>query len=314
VVLEADGALLQVRDPRGLVAFTYRRDMLGRVLQVSSIDAGDAWTLPDGLDRTALVWDARGFEAEHSYDALDRPLSTHVRGLGLDHRVEERSYGESVADAAARNLRGCAVRVCDAAGELVIDGYDPAGDPLTMTRRVRRDDGEPDWRSPVVLDDEPLASRWSYDALGRRRSEQLADGIARTFSYLRGGGLERLQLTSHGRLTAVPVIDGASTMPTVPHRLVLGGGVQIGRRYDETRRLTGSGRCQRTCRTSAAPRSGQQPDPAGRAAHRGPDAVIRAAPCPRGDYRYDSHYRLVRATGRVRRRCSSTTTLGAPIA
>ncbi len=78
--LDIAGAVLQVTDPRGLVAFTYQRDMLGRCFHEQGIDAGDAWSLPDGYGRIATTWDGRGFRVDRAYDLGDRPTHTDVSG------------------------------------------------------------------------------------------------------------------------------------------------------------------------------------------------------------------------------------------
>ena len=75
--LDIVGAVLQITDPRGLVAFTYQRDMMGRVLFERSVDAGEAWSLPDAFDRVATTWDGRGFQIDRGYDVgIGRPIPT----------------------------------------------------------------------------------------------------------------------------------------------------------------------------------------------------------------------------------------------
>ena len=58
-VTDASGQVTATIDPRGLTAFTYTRDLRGRVLATASVDAGPSWTLPDAFDRPARAWDAR---------------------------------------------------------------------------------------------------------------------------------------------------------------------------------------------------------------------------------------------------------------
>jgi RHS repeat-associated protein len=307
VCLDGAGEVREVLDPRGLVAFRYRRDMEGRLLATHSVDAGDTWALLDGDDRLVFTWDGRGVEVEHTYDRLDRITAVHVRGAGLDHRVEERVYGETVADAAARNLLGRLVTVRDQAGETTVDRCDPSGQPLRATRRLRADLDEPDWRTPVTLGLDTFVSETWFDAFGRPLREVLPDGTARATDYLRGGGGNRIRLTTpDGRLLDTPVLDGAEFDARGQRmRVRLGNGVEVAYGYDpETTRLA-------TQTTRRGPRTFQNIrytyDPVGNlvrledAAHEpGPGSLITGTTIgARRDYAYDAHYRLGRATGRV---------------
>ena len=306
-LLGGTGLPLAMIDPRGLTAFSYQRDMSGRQLFVRSVDAGEKWTLLDVKDRIVQNWDGRGVELVTGYDLLDRPVARHVRGLGLDHRVEEWVYGENVPDAAARNLRGRLVAVRDQAGEVTLDRYDPAGELLSESRRLRTDlDGEPDWSGPVALDSEMHTCERYVDALGRPRTVTMADGTRRTFEYQRSGGLARLRVsTLDGTLVEAPVLNDAEydALARRTHA-ALGNGVTIDRQYDlETARRTRqiASRGTRTLQDVS-----YTWDPVGNltrlvdAAQQGPNAIIGGTTLPaQRDYLYDPHYRLTRATGRV---------------
>lgn len=195
-----------ITDPRDLVAFTYRRDMLGRVLYERSIDAGEKWALADALDRPLHLWDGRGVHQRIEHDPLGRPTAVHVvastPALELDNVTERMFYGDDpeVAQAALRNLRGRVVRHYDQAGIFRIHSYDPAGNPLHSDRRLLADyKREPDWRDPgeVELENEaPFESRFRYDALGRVTRQDLPDGTTRYFDYQRGGGVARVRVTT----------------------------------------------------------------------------------------------------------------------
>ena len=182
---DGGGPLAEVVDPRGLTAFTYRHDMLGRALYERSADAGERWTLPNLDGDPAHAWDARGVHLATSYDLLGRPTTLHVDGaLGLDQGIERWTYGEALpeADAVARNARGRLIEHHDAAGVLTLHEFAPGGAPLRHSRRLRADyRTEPDWDDPgaVALDPDVFESRTRYDAprprgpaahAGRRRA------------------------------------------------------------------------------------------------------------------------------------------------
>jgi len=304
--LDILGEAAEIVDPRGLTAFTYRRDMRGRALRTTGVDAGETWTFFDTRDRAVRVWDGRGFEVEQGYDVLDRPTTLHVRGGGLDHRVEDRSYGAADPASIAANLNGSLVRVRDQAGEVEVGSYDPTGQPLASTRRLRTATDEPDWRGAVGLDPELFVTETGYDALGRVRRAALPDGSIRTFSYRPGGGLEGQTVsTTDGKVVDSAVFgEGTYDAGGRTSRFVLGNGVVVESRYDpETFRLS------RRIATGAA-RTLQDVaytyDPVGNivrvvdGALEGPTAIVTgSAASPRHDYEYDAHYRLTRASGRV---------------
>jgi hypothetical protein len=115
-----------VVDPRGLTAYTYRYDMLGRVLFEQSMDAGERWTLFDAHGRTVHRWDGRGIHLEHRYDQIGRLTETKVGGgLGLNNVVERIVYGDNpvVPQAKVKNVRGRAVERYDDAGVLRFERY-----------------------------------------------------------------------------------------------------------------------------------------------------------------------------------------------
>jgi RHS repeat-associated protein len=314
MLLDVEGQPRAVIDPRGLIAFTYRRDMQGRLFFEHGLDAGDAWSLPDAHDRVINAWNARGFEIERGYDLGDRPLYTHVRGgdgaSPLDHRVEEWAYGESLADpidAARRNMLGRIVTTRDSACETSASRFDPLGSVLGAIRRLRADvDTEPDWRAPVPLEAESFTTAAIHDALGRPRRDTLPDGTVRAYEYLPSGPLARVRITTpDGTLVDKPIVDGASYGARGERQtLALGNGAALQYGYDaETYRL-------KTQTATLGARSLQRlrytHDPVGNLvrltddAQEGPGAVISGVVVPaRRDYVYDAHYRLRQASGRV---------------
>ena len=312
--LDVEGRPRDVIDPRGLVAFTYRRDMQGRVLAEHGVDDGDAWSLPDAFDRIATTWDGRGFQIDHGHDLADRPIYTDVRGgdgaTPMDHRTIEVVYGESLADRAdaiRRNLLGRAAIHRDSAGELELDRCDPPGRPLQATRRLRTDvDTEPDWRTAVPLDPDAFITTAVHDALGRPRTDTLADGARRAYEYLPSGPLARVRVTTpDGALVDTPILDGTAYGARGERQaMTLGNGVALAYAYDpDTFRLARQ-TATRGARTFQDIRTTY--DPVGNivrltdAAQEGPAGVISGASVPaRRDYAYDAHYRLRRATGRV---------------
>ncbi len=323
--LDYAGNPMAIVDSRGLTAFTYRRDMLGRVLHEHSIDAGDLWTLTDSQDLLWHSWDGRGVHRRLDHDLLGRVVSVFVDGaLGLNQFTERVRYGDEpgVPQAALRNLRGQPVRHHDQAGIIDFHRYDPAGQPLHYDRRLAADyKREPDWRDPdrVALTGEaPFETRARYDALGRVTWQHLADGTTRHIDFEQGGGVRRLRVsTADGALHESAFLT-AATFNARGQRIgaVLGNGTAIDYEYDRT-----TYRLARLYARQPDPAAADRPplrvyqdirythDPAGNLVH----CVDRAQDPPSGDvlsrlrgevhaastFRYDAFYQLREATGRA---------------
>jgi hypothetical protein len=174
-VLDATGQARAVVDARGNVAFTYVRDLRGRVVAQASVDAGPTWAVTDGYDRAVQSWDARGFAVTRGFDVADRPTTVHVTGgdgvTAMDAVVETYLYGDQAADraaAVAANTVGRLVEVKDGAGVVSVSAYDPLGAVRAQGRRLRATvDEAPDWRGAEALESEVLTTVARTDALGR---------------------------------------------------------------------------------------------------------------------------------------------------
>lgn len=315
------GQTTAVVDPRGLTAYRYRLDMLGRVLHMHSADAGDVWTLFDIHDRPIHLWDSRDVHQHRRFDALDRPTSIFVDGaLGLNQLMEQMIYGDdaSVSQAKLRNARGRLVIHRDQAGTLTFRQYDVLGQVLRSERRLRQDyKTEPDWTSPasVVLDPATYVTQNSFNALGDVRRQSLPDGTSRRLDYLQGGGLDRLVLSSSdGLLNNLVVFDGSSFNARGQRsRALLGNGVEITHRFErETFRTSGITARRLPRNVGETPVTLQNIaytyDPVGNITYSIDNAQQPTNPAPvlqglgvspESDFTYDAFYQLTRATGRV---------------
>ncbi|HEU5321298.1 MAG TPA: RHS repeat-associated core domain-containing protein, partial [Methylomirabilota bacterium] len=320
-LVDRAGRVLSVVDPRGLTAFTYRLDMLGRRLLAHSMDAGDTWTLPDLHDRPLHAWDSRGVHQRRAFDALDRPTSVTVQaGAGPGRLAEQLVYGEdpTVAQAALRNARGRLVLHRDQAGAVAYEQYDLEGRVLRLERRFHADHRtEPDWTDAgaVVLDAARHRTVVAYDALGRVRRQSLPDGSVRRSEYLLGGGLARVVVdTADGAVAGLAVLDGTAFNARGDRAWSrLGNGVEVTRRFDpetfHTSRLTARRPPQSLGETPVTLQDvAYTYDPVGNIVHAvdhaqdpgGPAGVIQGlAVSAETDYTYDAFYQLRAATGRV---------------
>ena len=175
------------------IVMRYAHDMLSNRIQHLSMEAGTRWMLNDVAGKTVRTWDSRGHNFTTTYDVLRRAVQQTVRGtiangdaasdprtLGRDIVVDRISYGETLANAEALNLRTRIYQHFDSAGlasnaKLMANGdpieaYDFKGNLLRSTRRLAgKYDEVPDWSQPpeAQLEAEYFESSTRYDALNR---------------------------------------------------------------------------------------------------------------------------------------------------
>lgn len=200
------GNLEAIIDARGVQTSTYVYDLLGRVVEVSHVDAGRRRMCYNARGGPAFTIDAAGRRTEIRYDALGRQLETLVDGA----RTERYSYDAG----SGANLAGRLARVEDEAGTLIFS-YTPRGLIGERIRQVPTQAGQasfsvsytydslermtsvtgPDGAAPVMYrySDRGLLERIdgfvdaiSYNELGQRTETQYANGVRQTYTYDQG--------------------------------------------------------------------------------------------------------------------------------
>ncbi len=316
------GLAERVIDPRGLAAFTYVHDMLGRSVVQDSMDAGRRVQLLDAGGRAVHEWDARGVQTRHGYDANGRHAWTRVQGAAdpggaaVDNLVERFVYGDDpeAPQARLRNARGRPVQRFDDAGVLTIDRYHMNGQIADMRRAIRAGyQRTVDWTDPgaVATSGPEHRSRMRFDAFGRVVTHGLPDGTTRELTYARIGHVTEVRLTTaDGALDRQVIASNIETNARGQRtRLALGNGVETSYAYDpatfrlqaiHTRRVGGSARDYLDLEYTY--------DPAGNLTHWIDRAQDPGAPTPlltgltvssACEYTYDALYQLTEATGRV---------------
>ncbi|MEQ1567343.1 MAG: SpvB/TcaC N-terminal domain-containing protein, partial [Myxococcota bacterium] len=228
--LDARGDPITLVDARGLVAFRWVRDRLGRVVREEGVDAGTSHTVWDWAGREVHRWDGRDVHRETTRDPLGR-----VVAVALDGAVVERfGYGEALPDGADRNALGRVVTAWDGAGVLETPRYDPLGRPLEIRRTLCAEVGaDPDWSGQVQLDVDALVTTTTWDRSDRVLSQRTADGAVRELTYDGLGQVTRL--TVDGNAVALDARYDAWGRRT---SLALGNGVRTDWTFDpESRRL-----------------------------------------------------------------------------
>jgi RHS repeat-associated protein len=225
VELDIQGNPRAVTDARGLAVATHRFDMLGRRLAESSVDAGDSARLVDALGAIARQWTANGIAIEREHDALRRPTRVWVTEGGQRRLAERSFWGETLADAAARNLRGRIFRQLDGAGLLTHERYDFHGNLARASRQLAVDYAQqpswPDIAEPTdattpppipALDAEAFVTSTVYDALDRLANVAVPSGTASgdhvaVPTYNEAGLLETVAVTFAGDGAPTPFVN-----------------------------------------------------------------------------------------------------------
>ena len=169
---DVEGQQRKLFDSFGRCVMQFDYNLMGTVVRQSSAEAGDRCMLSDVAAKGLRGWDARGIEIRYEYDALRRPVRQIVVDVaGSERVVEEIEYGEHVADAEARNLRGKTFVHRDAAGVSVNEEFDFKGNVLRNTRQLLRDYAElVDWSASPELEEELYVTSSTFDALNRPRT------------------------------------------------------------------------------------------------------------------------------------------------
>ncbi|MBN1959548.1 MAG: VCBS repeat-containing protein [Deltaproteobacteria bacterium] len=231
------GLVEQVRDPRGLIALTYRYDMLGRSLLEHSNDAGERFILRDTRGLPIHRWDSRNVHTQHIYDTGGRASETRVDGaLGLNHIVERLTYGDNpaVSQATLKNARGRVVEYYDEAGVLYIERFHLDGQIAASHRSLRNEyKTTVDWSDParVAVSGTEHQTKTRFDGLGRVVARTLPDGTTREYDYAALGHVNNIQVTTADDLWHQKVIASGIEANARGQRTYLRYGNDIETRY-----------------------------------------------------------------------------------
>jgi RHS repeat-associated protein len=304
-VLDIQGNAREVRDALGRAAVRYGYTMLSAQVTSAGLDAGGGALLPDVTGQSAYYRTSRGFEFRTEYDALRRPVGTHVSGPGITGRalVARTEYGESEPGAQEANLRTRIFRQFDGAGVSTHHGYDFKGNLLASGRQLAAHYRDVlDWAGDVPLEDREYSTETSYDALNRAVSITAPDGSVVLPAYDPASLLDRIEARLRGAEAVTTFVARLDYNARGQRTLICyGNGSSSAHSYDPlTFRLTGlttrrgSRRLQDLRYTY---------DPVGNPTQVRDRAQQRVffrnkVADPAARYRYDALYRLTEATGR----------------
>jgi RHS repeat-associated protein len=194
-LLDIQGNAHEIRDALGRAVMRYGYTMTSAPVTHAGMDTGGDLLLPDVTGKPVYSRNSRGIAFRTEYDELRRPVRTYVSspgitGQALQTRIE---YGESLSDAAARNLRTHVAEQHDGAGVAINEAYDFKGNLLHTRRHFTAHYRDViDWTSHVPLEERSYPGRTSYDALNRPTSITMPDHSVLSPSYNEASQVDRI--------------------------------------------------------------------------------------------------------------------------
>ena len=304
--LDITGQVRVTTDPLGRAALSQDYSVTGQPLRHISVDAGERWSLVAADGRLMTSWNSRGIRVDRAYDQLRRPTATVATGAPAAARTAElTTYGESLADAVARNLLGSTYKRFDEAGVAIVEQRDFDGNVITSARQfLSVASTEPDWNTPLALNPETFTTVSIYDALGRAVAVTTPDGSVTSTTFGERNLVTGVAVLLPGSTSTTSVVSLVAYDAKAQRQSVSSGnGTVTTYTYDrETFRLVG---ILTTRPRSASPLQDLEYtyDAVGNVTHvrDGAQPTIffsNQAVTPDAHYFYDAIYRLVQATGR----------------
>lgn len=256
IKLDVEGNLRSVTDARGNVVSQYLYDMLGNMVYLNSMDAGQRWLLADIFGKPIRTWDERNHEFQYFYDIIQRP--THSKVIGgdgvemLDHVYDRIIYGESLlmpdrsneTDLQLRNIFTQPILHYDTGGLIEAAAYDFKGQPVTITYKLFSKYKEvANWVNENLVNDLEPEIIFTFitknDALGRIIQQIAPDGSIITPTYNEAGKLTTQRVLHPGNTVSSLYINNISyNEKGQREKIVYGNNVSTKFHYDkETLRL-----------------------------------------------------------------------------
>lgn len=311
---DARGRQVELRDPRlwcvpqAPANLTNVHSLSGQVLASEGVDNGLGCSLPNEAGRVVRQWDGRGSQRTLVYDELLRPVAVFEQLAGRPSLCSERhTYADGSAEHAAHNRCARLLRHDDPAGTRDCSGFSLTGEASRERRRFLASGDWPDWpqdadaRDALLEPGEGAVTTWRHGPLGQVLEQTDAGGHRQFFGSNLSGELSqvRLQLADRAPLT---LLDSARYDARGRMRIeVHGNGLTSLKTYGEadgrllslvTRRDTGQTLQDIHYGYDPAGNLISLQDLAQPVRHFANQRIE-----PRCEYRYDSLYQLIEATG-----------------
>jgi RHS repeat-associated protein len=307
LTLDIQGQVLATTDPLAREALTQDYDLAGTQIHQMSIDSGERWLITDAGGQLLQAWDSRDFAVTATYDALRRLTTLQVTDSSGAHRLAEQvSYGETLPDAQALNLRGAAYQHRDQAGLATTQQRDFKGNIVTASRQILADcTRDVDWSANPMLSLETFTTSTTYDALNRVLTATTPDQSITTPAYNDRSLLASVTVNLPGTASTTTTIVQSAAYDAKGQRqsIAYGNGASTSYTYDpDTFRLLEL-TTTRPGSTGSLQDLGYTYDPVGNITRLTDSAQQTIffdgqVVTPSADYTYDPIYRLIRASGR----------------
>ncbi|MBX8522666.1 hypothetical protein K5D37_23650 [Pseudomonas cichorii] len=191
---DAAGRLVSQRDPRlSIENLRTTYSLSNQALQTESVDAGWRLGLLGEAGQPVEEWDSRGSRRQVQYDAVLRPLAIIEDGL-----VTER-FGYGGPDGFEHNQCNQLIRHDDTAGTRHLPDYGVLGSAVSEVRHFLHALETPDWplaeaERDALLESDSLETQWAFNALGEQIRQTDAMGNAQSFKQTVAGQLKAVNL------------------------------------------------------------------------------------------------------------------------
>ena len=321
-VLDIEGNVLSISDPRANILFTHKYDCAGRRVIIDSKDAGLNLLIPDVAEKPIKTIDANGNKTLMIYDKLQRLIETRVTdSKDQSFLAGKIIYGETLKGTANnKNHAGKIYKLYDGSGCTTHYEFDFKGNPVRVGKHlVNSYKGNISWalkadasfdqiKADMQLENDEFYTETRFDALNRTTQTTIylnnheVESIYRP-EYNDASLLERLHMDIYAYSAPISFIENIDyNAKGQREQIVYGNKVKTDYTYDAlTFRLKGIHTTKQN--GSVVQDLGYNYDPAGNitevadAAYHSVfnhnsrvDAVNK--------YRYDALYRLKEATGR----------------
>ncbi len=312
-LFDARGRLVEQRDPRlwalpqAPANLATVHSLSGQVVRSDGVDNGFCCDLWGEAGQVLQQWDGRG-QRRVDYDTLLRPLAVFERLAEQAWQCSERlAYADGRADHGQHNRCGRLLRHDDPAGTCHWPGFSLTGEASHERRRFLDSTDWPDWpvdrdaRDALLEPGEGASTAWRHGPLGEVLEQIDAAGHRQSFHSNLSGELQQVRLQLAGQPEQTLLSQALYSAQGQMLEETLGNGVTIQRTYcaQDGRLLNLSAR-RDIGKTLLDLHYGY--DPAGNVT----SLEDRAQPLrhfanqriePLCEYRYDSLYQLIEATG-----------------
>ncbi len=313
-LFDAPGRLVEQRDPRlwalpqAPANLATVHSLSGQVVSSDGVDNGFGCSLRGAAGQVVQQWDGRGSQRRVEYDALLRPVAVFERLAEQAWQCSERFvYADDGADHGQHNRCGRLLRHDDPAGTCHWPDFSLTGEASHERRRFLDSVDWLDWpvdlnaRDALLEPGEGASTGWRHGPLGEVLEQTDAAGHRQAFHTNLSGELQQVRLQLAGQPEQTLLSQAVYSAQGQMLEETLGNGVTIQSTYcAQDGRLLNLIARRDTGKTLQDLHYGY--DPAGNVT----SLEDRAQPLrhfanqriePRCEYRYDSLYQLIEATG-----------------